>query len=60
MSVAKFFPPRPESKPTIYAGEDMNPQYRGLLIIGYTTVDAPPRVAQQHPLLKTGTPSAVD
>jgi len=26
-----FFPPRPASRPTIYAYEDTNPQYAGLL-----------------------------
>ncbi len=26
-----FFPPRPESRPTVYAYEDTNPQYAGLL-----------------------------
>ena len=51
-----FFPPRPESRPTIYAYEDTNPQYDGLLKVGYTTVDARTRVAQQYPTLKPGTP----
>ncbi len=37
----EFFPPRPDSTPTIYAYEDNNPQYAGLLKVGYTTVDAP-------------------
>ncbi len=50
----EFFPPRPESKPTIYAYEDTNPQYLGLLKIGYTTVDAQKRVAQQYPTLRPG------
>ncbi len=36
----EFFPPRPASRPTIYAYEDTNPQYAGLLKVGYTTVDA--------------------
>jgi hypothetical protein len=52
----EFFPPRPESKPTIYAYEDTNPQYAGLLKVGYTTVDAQSRVAQQYPTLKPGKP----
>jgi hypothetical protein len=52
----EFFPPRPNSKPTIYAYEDTNPQYRGLLKIGYTTVDAKSRVAQQYPTLRPGKP----
>jgi hypothetical protein len=56
MSADKFFPPRPNSKPTIYAYEDTNPQYRGLLKIGYTTVDAKSRVAQQYPTLRPGKP----
>jgi hypothetical protein len=50
MSADKFFPPRPNSKPTIYAYEDTNPQYRGLLKIGYTTVDAKSRVAALPPV----------
>ena len=49
-----FFPPRPDSKPTIYAYEDTNPQYAGLLKVGYTTVDVRKRVAQQYPTLKPG------
>ena len=52
----EFFPPRPESKPTIYAYEDTNPQYRGLLKIGYTTVDAQTRVARQYPTRRPGKP----
>jgi hypothetical protein len=54
MSADKFFPQRPNSKPAIYAYEDTNPQYRGLLKIGYTTVDAKSRVAQQYPTLRPG------
>ena len=49
-----FFPPRPPSKPTIYAYEDSNPQYKGLLKVGYTTVNAQKRVAEQYPTLKPG------
>ncbi|MCD6389700.1 MAG: GIY-YIG nuclease family protein, partial [Desulfobulbaceae bacterium] len=56
MSPDKFFPPRPESRPTIYAYEDTNPQYAGLLKVGYTTVDAQSRVAQQYPTKKPGKP----
>src|SRR5208337_4117451 len=51
-----FFPPRPASRPTIYAYEDTSPQYAGLLKVGYTTVDAQFRVAQQYPTLKPGKP----
>ena len=28
--IKDFFPPRPESRPTIYAYEDTNPQYANL------------------------------
>ena len=56
MSADKFFPPRSDFKPTIYAYEGANPQYRGLLKIGYTTVDARSRVAQQYPTLRPGKP----
>src|SRR2546428_5960175 len=51
-----FFPPRPESRPTIYAYADTNPQYAGLLKVGYTTVDAKARVAQQYPTVRPGKP----
>ncbi|MFQ5606175.1 MAG: GIY-YIG nuclease family protein [bacterium] len=56
MSTHKFFPPRPESKPVIYAYEDTHPQYAGLLKVGYTTIDVQTRVAQQYPTKKPGTP----
>ncbi len=49
-----FFPARPESRPTIYAYEDTNPQYVDLLKVGYTTVDAQSRIAQQYPTLRPG------
>jgi hypothetical protein len=52
----EFFPPRPKSRPTIYAYEDTNPQYAGLLKVGYTTADAQSRVAQQYPTLRPGKP----
>ncbi len=51
-----FFPQRPDSRPTIYAYEDTNPQYRGLLKVGYTTVDVQERVAQQYPTRRPGPP----
>ncbi len=53
---SEFFPPRPASRPTIYAYEDTNPQYAGLLKVGYTTVDVQSRVAQQYPTLRPGKP----
>jgi len=40
--------------PKIYAYEDSNPQYRGLLKIGYTTKDIKERVAEQYPTLRPG------
>lgn len=44
-----FFPLRPEAQPMIYAYEDSNPEYKGLLKIGYTTQSVEQRVAQQYP-----------
>lgn len=52
----EFFPQRPDAKPTIYAYEDTHPQYKGLLKVGYTTVNAKTRVAQQYPTVKPGKP----
>lgn len=49
MANMEFFPLRPTATPMIYAYEDLNPQYRGLLKVGYTTVDVERRVAQQYP-----------
>ena len=44
-----FFPSRPEINPMIYAYEDSNPEYKGLLKVGYTAIDVEKRVAQQYP-----------
>lgn len=44
-----FFPQRPDAHPMIYAYEDTNPQYKGLLKVGYTAIDVDKRVAQQYP-----------
>ena len=54
MNPDKFFPTHPESRPTIYAYADTNPQYRGLLKIGYTAADIQARVAQQYAIKKPG------
>src|SRR4030067_816553 len=54
MSADNFFPPRPDSKPTLYAYENTNPQYQGLLKIGYTTVDVQKRVEEQSPTKRPG------
>ena len=50
----EFFPARPEANPTIYAYQDTNPQYKGLLKVGFTNVDVEKRVAQQYPTKRPG------
>lgn len=50
----KLFPPKSDISPTIYAYEDTHPQYKGQLKIGYTTINAATRVAQQYPTLRPG------
>ena len=52
----EFFPPRRNSQPTIYAYMDTNPQYNGLLKVGYTTLNAQSRVEQQYPTMRPGKP----
>lgn len=54
--IREFFPPRPKVQPTIYAYQDTNPQYKGLLKIGYTTIGVKARVDQQYPTLRPGKP----
>lgn len=49
-----FFPDRPKSNPTIYAYLDNNPQYKGLLKVGFTNIDARVRVSQQYPTKRPG------
>lgn len=49
MTSNDFFPQRPDSQPLIYAYEENNPEYQGMLKIGYTTIDVERRVAQQYP-----------
>jgi len=51
-----FFPPRPESRPTIYAYADTNPQYAGLLKVGYTTRTAKERLDEIYPIKTPGKP----
>jgi len=53
----EFFPSRPDSKPTIYAYSDSHPQYAGLLKVGYTTVGACKRVAEQYAIERPGKPT---
>ncbi len=50
----KFFPQKPQVNPTIYAYEDTNPQYNGLLKVGFTNTDVQERVAQQYPTRRPG------
>lgn len=45
---------KPDSNPTIYAYKDTNPQYKGLLKVGYTSVDVLSRVKQQYPTKRPG------
>jgi len=52
--MSNFFPPRPKVEPKIYAYEDTNPEYAGLLKIGYTTKSVQERVAEQYPTLRPG------
>ena len=54
MNVDKFFPARTKITPSIYAYEDTNPQYQGLLKVGYTSADVQTRVTQQYPTLRPG------
>lgn len=54
MAKRVLFPARPKLNPTIYAYSDTNPQYDGMLKIGYTTKSATQRVAEQYPIAKPG------
>lgn len=51
---SSFFPPKPDVDPKIYAYADSNPQYDGLLKVGYTTQSVQARIAQQYPTLRPG------
>ena len=50
MSENTFFPARPETRPAIYAYEDTNSQYAGLLKIGYNDAGCSGTVAEQYPV----------
>src|SRR5436305_13444839 len=52
----EFFPPRPDSRPTIYAYEDSNPQYAGMLKVGYTTRTAKQRLDEIYNITMPGKP----
>ena len=49
MAKQEYFPQRPDAVPMIYAYEDTNPQYNGMLKVGYTSIDVEKRVAEQYP-----------
>lgn len=49
-----FFPPKPDVDPKIYAYQDSNPEYDGLLKVGFTTQEVKDRVAQQYPTVRPG------
>ncbi|MDY0094926.1 MAG: DEAD/DEAH box helicase family protein [Candidatus Vecturithrix sp.] len=51
-----FFPPRPKSRPTIYAYEDTNPQYVSLMKVGYTTRTVKERFDEIYPIKTPGKP----
>ena len=52
MAQTDFFPQRPDLTPQIYAYSD--PQYRGMLKVGYTAHDVQKRVAAQYPTKRPG------
>lgn len=49
-----FFPPKPDIDPKIYAYRDKNPEYDGLLKVGFTARNVEGRVAQQYPTKRPG------
>ncbi|MHC6202242.1 DEAD/DEAH box helicase [Breznakiellaceae bacterium SP9] len=49
-----FFPQRPGLTPLIYAYEDTNPQYAGMLKVGFTNHNVQKRVAEQYPTTRPG------
>ena len=46
--------PKSDCSPKIYAYLDTNPQYKGLLKVGFTAVDVLSRVKQQYPTKRPG------
>lgn len=49
-----LFPKKSQAKAKIYAYEDTNPQYKGLLKIGYTVRSVEERVKEQYPIIRPG------
>ena len=54
MSDEVFFPARPETRPMIYAYREDNPNYAGMLKVGFASAGVEKRVAEQFPVLKPG------
>ena len=55
MATNNYFPAKSESVPMIYAYEDKyDPQLKGLLKVGYTTVGVQQRVRQQYNIVRPG------
>jgi hypothetical protein len=52
--MSNFFPVKIQTNPTIYAYEDSNPLYDGLLKVGFTTVNAQARLKQIYNLKTPG------
>jgi hypothetical protein len=44
-----LFHEKSKSCPMIYAYEDTNPDYKGLLKVGFTAIDVKKRVTDQYP-----------
>jgi len=51
-----FFPLRPKIRPTIYCYEESNPQFAGLVKVGFTSRDAKTRLSEIYPLVLPGKP----
>lgn len=49
-----FFPQRPDIQPIIYAYQDNNPQYEGMLKVGFTSRTIDERMREHYPTLKPG------
>ena len=54
MNDENFFPARPLTRPMIYAYEEDNPKYAGMLKVGFASTGVEKRVAEQFPVLKPG------
>ena len=57
MAASNYFPKKSESAPMIYAYEDKyDPNLKGLLKVGYTTIGVQERVRQQYNIVRPGEP----